>query len=424
VIAGTSLAERVRALLAEAAAVYRDRPRALALVRAQLTRLDEPVRVAVAGRSGTGKSTLVTALDARVSRHSPGRDVVFLDLPPLAALGEREEDPVVRQLAVEADAVVFLTRHPEAEQLSGLPTAAPSMGSALARQTAVTSILALSRADEVGAGRIDALIAAKQLARRSRTDDACAPFQTVVAVAGQLALGAITLQENEFAALALLASVPRADLDRYLLSVDEFVSERFPVRLDQSGRRVLLAKFGLFGVRLTTTLIRTGCDSAMKLSAQLVQRSGFTELRDAVDTYFVARGDVVKARTALLALETMLDAEPHRQRELLTGRLEQIAAGAHDFRELRLIAALHSGRVDWPEELATEARCLVGAHGIDVADRLGLDGEPDEGTAFATAIAALGRWRHRAEAPDTAPAERTAARVVVRSCEGILARFD
>lgn len=420
-IAGTSLSERVRALLAEAAAVYRDRPRALALVRAHLTRLDEPVRVAVAGRSGTGRSTLVSALEARVSRHSPGRDAVFLDMPALAGLGERDEDPAVRQLAAEADAVVFLARHPEADQLSGLPTA---VGSALARQTGVTSILALSRADEVGAGRIDALTAAKQIARRSRAEDACAPFQTVVAVAGQLALGGITLQENEFAALALLASVPRADLDRFLLSVDEFVSERFPVRLDQSGRRVLLAKFGLFGVRLAITLIRTGCDSVVKLSAQLVQRSGFSELRDAVDTYFVTRGDVVKARTALLALESMLDAEPHRQRERLTARLEQITAGAHDFRELRLIASIHNGRVEWADELATEAACLVGAHGTDVPDRLGLDGETDEGQAFSTALAALARWRHRAEAPETAPAERAGARVVVRSCEGILARFD
>jgi hypothetical protein len=421
VIAGVSLAERVRALLVDAATVYRDRPRAAALVRAQLQRLDGPVRVAAVGHPGTGKSTLVTALEARVSRHAPSPEVSFLDMPALTGLGERDADPVVRRLADEADAVLFLVRHPEPEQLAALPMVS---GSALARQTDVASMLGLSRADEVGAGRIDALIAAKQIARRTRASEAGASFQTVVAVAGQLALGGIMLQENEFAALALLASVPRAELDRFLLSADEFMAEPFPVGLGQPARRVLLAKFGVFGVRLTTTLIRTGCDSAVKLSAQLVQSSGFTELRDAIDVFFVARADVLKARTALLAMESLLDAEPHRQREGLAARLEQITASAHDFRELRLIASIHCGRVSWPEDVAGGAVALLGADGTSVLDRLRLGPGTDEGTAFSTAMAALAHWRHRAETPDTPPADRAAARVVVRSCEGVLAHFD
>jgi hypothetical protein len=417
----STLAGKVRPLLLEAAAVYRDRPRAAGLLHEHLNRLDGPLRVAVAGQAATGKSTLAAALNAGSSRHSPAHDVHYLDMPALAGLGEREGDPVVSRLSTEADGVVYLVRHLEAEQLAALSTAT---GSPTARGTGVNSMLVLSRADEVGAGRIDALQSAKQIARSSMLDDACAAFQSVVAVAGQLAYVGTTLQDNEFAALARLASVPRVELDRFLLSVDEFLADRFPVPLGQPERLSLLSRFGVFGVRLATTLIRTGCDTGLKLSAQLVQRSGLTELRAAIDTHFVARGEVLKCRAALLALETVLLAEPHPHRERLAARLEQTMAGAHDFYELRMISSIHCGRTGLTDEVADEAFRLLGLYGTGVFERLGIDEETSEAEAFSVGAATLDRWRHVAEAADSSPAERAVARVVVRSCEGIIVRFN
>jgi hypothetical protein len=416
-----SLVDKVRPLLLDAAAVYRDRPRAAGLLHEHVKRFDGPLRIAIAGQAATGKSTLAAALDAGTSRHAPARETSYLDMPALAGLGEREDDPVVHRMSAEAHAVVYLVRHLEAEQLAALSATASSP---MARSTGVNSLLALSRADEVGAGRIDALQSAKQIARRARLDDAYAQFQGVVAVAGQLAYAGTTLQDNEFTALARLASVSRVELDGFLLSVDEFLTEPFPVPVTQPERRALLARFGVFGVRLATTLVRTGCDNGSKLAGQLVQRSGLTELRAAIDTHLVARGEVLKCRSGLLALETVLLAEPHPHRERLSARLEQVIAGAHDFSELRAISSIHCGRASLADEVAGEAFRLLGLYGTGVCDRLGIPEETDEGEAFSLAAATLERWRRAAGAPDSGSAERAVARIVVRSCEGMLAQFD
>ena len=52
----------VWSMLQEALAVYRDSPRATAWLRSHVERYTEPVRIAVAGRSHIGKSTVVNAL--------------------------------------------------------------------------------------------------------------------------------------------------------------------------------------------------------------------------------------------------------------------------------------------------------------------------------------------------------------------------
>ncbi|HEY0641302.1 MAG TPA: GTPase, partial [Pseudonocardiaceae bacterium] len=78
-----------RAVLTDCAAAYRDSPRATALLRRHLGRLDEPVRVAVTGPPGIGCSTLVAALDGSRAL----RDTVITDGAP-----------------DEADAVLHLVR--------------------------------------------------------------------------------------------------------------------------------------------------------------------------------------------------------------------------------------------------------------------------------------------------------------------------
>lgn len=450
------LADEVLALLDDALAIYRDSPRAVAWLRAHRARFTEPLRIAVAGAPRSGKSTAVGALIGE-ELTSTGATTWYQDGPqPRAHVGQYEV-PVVRRdgrafvdapdaervvvewpsrslrditlidtpagapvehVYGEADAVLYLTRHMHHTDLRFLQAAHDHP---VARAAPVNTVIVLSRADEIGGGRIDALSSAKQIARRYRREAAVTPLcQNVVAVAGLLAVAARTVRPDEFAALATLASLARTELEEHLLSADRFVGEDFPVRLDPATRRALVDRFGIFGVRLTTTLIRQGFDTQVKLTGQLAQRSGLGELRDSIGVYFTERRDVLKARSALLGLDVVLRAEPRPAAAALVTATERILASAHDFRELRLLAALHSGRIRLPDDLEAEASRLVGGLGTDHLTRLGLEHEPGPDELHHVLHHTLNRWRDHAADPLLDHAQRRAAAVVVRTCEGLL----
>ena len=59
---GTTLVGEVRSLLREAIDTYRDDAETTRLLRRQLDRMDEPLRVAISGKVKAGKSTLLNAL--------------------------------------------------------------------------------------------------------------------------------------------------------------------------------------------------------------------------------------------------------------------------------------------------------------------------------------------------------------------------
>lgn len=83
-----------------------------------------------------------------------------------------------------------------------------------------------SRADEIGAGRLDAMMSAKDVAQRFTGElDRTGICQAVVPVSGLLALTARTLRQSEFAALEKLAAVDANELNKAMLSVDRFVRE-------------------------------------------------------------------------------------------------------------------------------------------------------------------------------------------------------
>ncbi|HWO68588.1 MAG TPA: hypothetical protein VNO31_52015, partial [Umezawaea sp.] len=398
-----SLENKVLGLLNEALIVYRDSPRATSWLRNQLVRFGEPVRIAVAGSTRIGKSTVVNALlgeeftpgagftwyrdgaRARATAFTPSgpqevpvvrrdgrahvemgmwdqvdrvivdwptralRDATIIDTPPTAT-----SDQVYR----EADAVLYLMRHLQDVDLKYLQAAHENP---IARSSPINTVVVLAKADEIGAGRIDALSSTKQIARRYRREVRVQPLcQNVVAVAGLIAVAARTMRPEEFTALAALASLPRAELEDHLLSADRFVGGDFPVAMDPSVRQALLERYGIFGVRLTATLIRQGFDTQVKLVTQLVQRSGLGELRDSIGQYFTERREVLKARSALLALDVVLRAEPKPAARKIVMDLERIVAGAHDVRELRLLAALQGGRTRLPGALEPEASRIVG----------------------------------------------------------------
>ena len=473
-------------MLLDALELYRDSPRATNWLRGHVERFGEPLRLAVAGLPQVGKSMLVNALvgdeiapllveeesqalawyrgaavprarvyptqapprDAPVARldgrlhidlegwraESLDRIVVdwpsrslqgltMIDTPPIGAAQadpESEADPVAARISLDADVVLYLMRHPNSTDLGFLQSI---QDHPIARQTPVNSIVVLARADEASGGRIDALTSAKRLARGYRTDiglrDLC---QNVIAVSGLLAHAGRTLTEGEFDSLIVLAEMPRPELESCLMSADRFAADSAVVPLDARTRAALLDRFGLFGVRLVTALLRQGYDTPPALAEQLVARSGLGELRESIRQCFTDRADVLKARSALLALEVVLRMEPRPAARRLVAALEQLVVSAHEFRELRLIAALHGGRTTLPEPLDEEARRLVGGVGTGLAARLGF-AEDDIGRRELHGVLAdaLHRWQDQAEDPALGAGARRAARVVVRSCEGMAA---
>jgi hypothetical protein len=477
VIDEEELERRTYRLLSEAAHVYRGVPPAAALLRSLLDRLGEPLRLAVAGPAGAGRSTLVSALI--------GEELAPVEVPgaPPASVSYRDgthprawwhdergtpyEVPMVRagrglrlnldvrpsgrpegvrraviawpsrvlrrtelidtrlplpQVFEIADAVLYVTPHLGDADLETLQAARGTRGPSV---FPVHTMVVLSRADATGGGRADALLTAKQAARRRRREPRVGALcQDVLAVSPLIASAARTLGEDEFRAIATMAALPRETSEPQLLSTDRFTAADAlrPVAAEQ--RAQLLQRFGLGGIRLAITLTRTGCDSAAVLGERLQEHSGLKELQASIAELFTARRAALRTRSVLTALDRLLRTQPLPPAAQLLADLELLLADAHEFRELRLLAALRSGRVNLPRELAVDARRLLGGTGTSLGERLGMSPEATDEDTWAEALAAADRWREHAHGRALLPAQRRAAEVVLRSCDSILAGLD
>ena len=485
----TALADAARRVLMLAIDAHRHQPETARWLHDQLRRLDEPLRVAIAGKVKAGKSTLLNALvgeqvaptDAGectrvitwyrqgatprivlhtrtgtsrplpVRRHDGAleidlgaasaeecerlvvdwptqslRTTTLIDTPGIASTSKDVSRRTVAFLdpdddtPTEADAVVYLMRHVHAQDAAFLEA---FRDRGVARATAVNTVAVLSRADEIGAGRVDAMFSARGIAARYRADPTVRGLcQNVVAVAGLLAQTARTLRQAEHTALAALARTARDDLETELLSVDRFLRAGRDAEVTAEVRQRLLARFGLFGIRLSTSLIRQGADDPAALATELVDRSGLREIEQVLHTQFTERRDVLKARSALLAVDAVLrdDRAGHREGPLAR-EIDRILAGAHEFTELRLLSALRSGSVTLPTRDADDGERLLGDAGASPAARLGLTPDAASQQLADAAYTALERWQRHMANPMLSRATTDACRAVVRSCEGILA---
>jgi hypothetical protein len=484
----SALLASVRNLLEQGTQACAHVPEARHRLQAVLDRLDEPLRVAIAGKVKAGKSTLLNALvgeelaptDAgectRIvtwyrdgityratlePKHGDARQVPFtrdggaitvdlggtdpedinrlviewpssslrqmtlIDTPGIASLST---DVAARTTAfltpgedqvTPADAVLYLMRHLHASDINFLEA---FHDEEFSQATPVNAIAVLSRADEVGVGRIDSMASAQRIAARYRHDPKVRRLaQTVVPVAGLLAQSGATLREAEYKSLDAIANAPRDDAEALFLSADRFVQAETPIPLTSMEREHLLDRFGLFGVRLAVALIRQGAaTTATALSTELVRRSGLVELRDVLLSQFAQRRDVLKARSALLALESVLGEFPVADGEVLASELERITSAAHEFAEIRLLNALRASGIKIKPAEAAEMERLLGAEGGSIHTRLGLSPEADVSEVRRALGNAIGRWQRRAESPMSSREVSDAARVVIRSCEGLL----
>lgn len=356
-------------------------------------------------------------------------DATIIDTPGTSSLSRDVSARTLRLLVPDdgvprVDAVVFLLRTLNAADIALLKQIGQLVGGS---SGALGVIGVASRADEIGAGRIDAMMSAKDVAQRFTAEmDRTGICQAVVPVSGLLALTARTLRQSEFVALEKLAGVEPAALAKAMLSVDRFVREdtgespALPV--DAATRAALLDRFGMFGIRISIAVLRAGVSDSVALADELLERSGLVALREVIDQQFAQRSDLLKAHTALLSLRQFVQRNPVYATPHILADIEPLLADTHAFEELRLISQLRSRPTTLNADEMASLRRLIGGSGTDAASRLGLQPDaPDDGPR--AAFAAAQRWRRRADHPLNDPFTARACRAAVRSAEALVADY-
>jgi hypothetical protein len=488
-----STSDQVRAILGGTVRAYAadSRYRHRADVHNELERigrrLNQPIRIALAGTLKAGKSTLVNALvgediaptDATEAtrivtwfRHGPtpkvtanhrgGRrsnvpisrsggltfdfasldpedvvdldvewpaaeliDATIIDTPGTSSLNSDVSARTLRLLVPDdgvprVDAVVFLLRTLNAADIALLK----QIGELVGGSTGALGVIGVaSRADEIGAGRIDAMMSAKDVAMRFTTEmDKTGICQAVVPVSGLLALTARTLRQSEFVALEKLAGVDPPELAKAMLSADRFVRQDNSLPVDPSTRVQLMDRFGMFGIRISIAVLRSGVSDSVALADELLERSGLVALRDVIDQQFAQRSDLLKAHTALLSLRRFVDVNPISASPHIIADIDPLLADTHAFEELRLLSQLRARSTTLNDDEIASLRRIIGGSGTDAASRLGLTADsPYDGPR--AAFAAAQRWRRRAEHPLNDPFTTRACRAAVRSAEAIVAQY-
>ena len=351
------------------------------------------------------------------------RDVTLVDTPGLASISDDISMRSQRYLATdeqgpgEADAVIYLLRHLHPADVSFLEAFKDSIAT---RGTSVNAIAVISRADEIGSSRTNAMATAERVAARYRQDPRVHSLcQAVVPVAGLIAQAAATLREDEARALHDIASLDPARAAHLLLSAERFIVVDEPGAPDPAMRHRLLDRLGLFGVRLAAELIAAErVTTSAELARELEARSGIVELRRLLTGQFASRAAVLKARSTLATVWALAGLQGGKDGRMLKEQVRDIENAAHELVEIHLLWQLRSGAVRLGRD-GTEARQVLGDGGADPRHRLGLPPTASPDDVRTAALTAIGRWRSVAEDPLLVKEAREVAHGVVRTCEAL-----
>jgi GTPase Era involved in 16S rRNA processing len=461
-------------------------PRVTEVVR----RLDEPLRVAIAGRTKAGKSTLLNALvGERLAATDAGectrivtwyrralgyrvvadlrphgtRELTFrrqdgaleidlgdlaveaierievgwpssklaeltlIDTPGLGSIDETASARTTQALVDhdsdapgQADAVIYLMRHLHHHDSQFLEA---FLDRSVAHASPINAIVVLSRPDEIGGARPDALESAAAVARRYAANARIRELaSTVLPVAGLLAETGATLREDQ---VTWLRQLVRLDVDRrdaLLRSVDRFRDPELNP-LAAEIREELLERLGLFGLRTAVGLLADRrVATAAELSSALLELSGIATLQQILGERFAARADALKARSALAALRLFADELGRRSvpgADGLVADIERVEIGSHELGLLRLLHLVLTGVMATTAEEGQEIERLTGT--AEPGARLGLGPGADSEEIRRTALAAIDRWRTRSGNPMSDRRTVEAAEIVIRAYEQIYA---
>ena len=292
------------------------------------------------------------------------------------------------------------------------------------------TLVVLSRADEVGSGQLEAMLAARDAARsgrrRSRRSGRWA--RPVVPVAGLLGLAGRRCGTATSSRCAASRPAPRARRRGHAAHGRPVPpAPRCRVPLSAAMRTALLEELGLFGVRLAVALLRGGARHPRRARrrARAPQRAARSSSGSSTST---SGGAATRAggRRRSAAVEQVLRSSPcpgtaacgPAPRAGAAGLARPDGARPADpaARRRRAAAARPAG----PRPRGCWARRAPAA-----AERLGLPADAARGRASGGGrLAAVTRWRDRAADPLAGRATVDACEVLARSAEEILARLD
>jgi hypothetical protein len=477
----TTLIERVRGLLGDVRAVYVGTP-AQPRLDELAVHLDEPLRVALAGRVKAGKSTLLNALvGRRVAATDAGectRYVTWYEHAAEAGAAASDErvavqlvpdGPVPGSLRLELSGP-----NVPVELRVGLPSAwlermtlidTPGLGSLtveagrrtsdlltdeaettgsvdavvyllrhlhvsdvdflelfhdarLGHATPVNAVGVLSRADEMGGGGPAALEQAARAAGDYRQDPRIRGL--VHSVVPVAGLLAETGTSLTDGEYANLTTLTKVAPGT--LGSALLSADRFvaaDLPLDAEARQWLLRRLGMYGIRLCTDSIRRGSINRRRLATLLIARSGLPSLRRLLLTQFAERRDALKAETALRVIDSVSRGCPVPAAEQVQQAVERFRVGAHELVELRVLLDLRAEQIPADPDRHAALERLLGGSGGAATSRLGLDVDADQDTIDAAVAAERRTWRRVSQSQLAPPALVRAAQVAVRTCDGL-----
>ena len=342
-------------------------------------------------------------------------DLNLVDTPGTASVSEsvseRTDEFLLPDAGAEVDVVLYLMRHLHESDVDFLEAFA-GQGS-VSRPTLAIGVL--SRADEIGGGRSDAMQIAEDIADSYADDPRLrSRLQTVVPIAGLLGFAAATLREEEFQQLRVLAREPIEVIDETLASVDAFLAPGSGDTATGGDRRQLLERLGLHGVRFSVAaILHDHVSSAQELAEALEVHSGLRRLRSLVGGLYADRQVVVKADLALGVVEEVARGLPRSEGRRILGEVERIRATSPEFAELDALSDLRADEIGGIDDgVRSEAERILGAHGTDPAARLGLTGDLDDDDIRAAMLESIARWRQLGDGPLVSRSLRSLSSVV------------
>jgi hypothetical protein len=419
-------------------------------IKALERRSQQPLRIAVAGRTNAGKSTLVNALigaqvaptratectrvltwyqyganQARVIRrdgssvpvytgprgelpdelgvpldeidrlevslsHAPLRRVIMIDTPGLSG-DDGLADQTERLLASgEVDVMVFVlgevVHADEAKIISDFYTK-----NRLAFDFP-NAMGILSRADQYGDGDDPWPIAVATAARHA--GDLASGLAGVLPVMGKIAETTETgaFDESQSDSIRALAGIDEAELAMALLWVGAFEAIDC---LPPGAARVLLDRLDLFGIRMLTESTDAGT-SAAAMYGKLRSASGIAALWRRLEVLYVRPAAVLKATRTLAELDRWLTtaAITKPQRRAVRQRIQQLRdhPAMHALAELRCLAALYSGRCTLPDSHTMQSALNLWEE-REPAARLGAQADTSREQLAGLAMEASRWWR-------------------------------